>query len=64
MDNLEAVIQHNESDLATWTENEYGLNMTYGDDKVAFSPYLQRLREEIRADTRAKITAAKNQKED
>ena len=64
MDSLEAVIQHNESDLATWTENEYGLNMTYGDDKVAFSPYLQRLREEIRTDTRAKITAAKNQKED
>ena len=64
MDSLEAVIQHNESDIGTWADNEYALNMTYGDDKVAFSPYLRRLREEIRADTRAKIEAAKERKED
>ena len=55
MDSLEAVIQHNESDLATWTENEYELNLRYGEDKVAFSPYLQRLRAAIREDTAAKI---------
>ena len=55
MDSLEAVIQHNESDLATWTENEYALNLHYGDDKVAFSPYLQRLRAAIREDTEAKL---------
>ncbi len=55
MDNLEAVIQHNESDLATWTENEYALNLTYGGDKVAFSPYLTALRRAIREDTEQKL---------
>jgi putative hydrolase of HD superfamily len=64
MDSMEAVIQHNESDIGTWAENEYELNMVYGDDKVAFSPYLRRLREVIREETRAKIEAAKERKED
>ena len=57
MDKLEAVIQHNESPLSTWSENEYDLNMHYADDKVAFSPYLTALRELIRKDTIAKIEA-------
>lgn len=55
IDNLEAVIQHNESDLSTWLPLEYELNLTYGDDKVAFSPYLTALRAEIRRDTEEKI---------
>ena len=57
LDSLEALIQHNESDLSTWSENEYDLNMHYVDDKVAFSPYLTALRELIRKDTIAKIEA-------
>ena len=57
MDSLEALIQHNESDLSTWSENEYDLNMHYADDKVAFSPYLTALRQAIREDTAAKIEA-------
>ena len=55
MDSLEALIQHNESNLSTWSENEYELNMHYADDKVSFSPYLTSLRELIRKDTIAKI---------
>ena len=55
IDNLEAVIQHNFSDLSTWIPREYELNKTYGDDKVAFSPYLTALREEVRQDTLQKI---------
>ncbi len=55
MDSLEAVIQHNESDLATWAENEYSLNLTYAEDKVAFSPYLTALRAAIREDTERKL---------
>lgn len=55
IDNLEAVIQHNESDLSTWIPKEYELNLTYGEDKVAFSPYLKALRAEIRKDTEAKL---------
>ena len=57
LDSLEALIQHNESYLGTWSENEYDLNMHYADDKVAFSPYLIALRELIRKDTIAKIEA-------
>lgn len=55
IDALEAVIQHNISDLSTWIPKEYDLNLTYGDDKVAFSDYLKDLRKEIRKDTQEKI---------
>lgn len=55
MDSLEAVISHNESDLSTWSENEYTLNAVYGDDKVAFSPYLTELRRLVREETERKI---------
>lgn len=57
IDNLEAVMQHNLSDLSTWIPLEYELNLTYGDDKVAFSDYLMTLRQEIRKDTVEKISA-------
>jgi putative hydrolase of HD superfamily len=49
------VIQHNESPLSTWTENEYELNKVYANDAVAFSPWLTELRREILADTLEKI---------
>ena len=55
LDNLEAVFQHNLSDLSTWIPKEYQLNQTYGADKAAFSPYLTALREELRKDTLQKI---------
>ena len=61
LDKLEAVIQHNESPLATWTENEYELNKSYANDAVAFSAWLTALRKEILADTLEKIeTEGKN----
>ncbi len=56
IDSLEALIQHNISELSTWIPREYELNMTYADDKVEFSSYLKTLREEIRKDTAAKIS--------
>lgn len=55
IDNMEAVIQHNFSDLSTWIPREYELNKTYGNDKVAFSEYLTGLRGEILADTLKKL---------
>ena len=55
IDSIEALIQHNISDLSTWIPREYELNKTYADDKVAFSDYLKELREEIRKDTLEKI---------
>ena len=55
LDNLEAVIQHNESDLSTWTEREFSLNLAYGYDKAAWSPVLLALRDAVRTETEAKI---------
>jgi len=59
LDNLEAVAQHNLSDISTWLPNEYELNQTYGWDRVAFSEWLTQLREELRKDTVRKIEEAK-----
>ena len=58
LDNLEALIQHNESDISTWIPLEYDLQMTYGNDKVQFSEYLTKLRDRVRNDSIAKIDAA------
>ena len=58
LDNLEALIQHNESDISTWIPLEYDLQMTYGNDKVQFSEYLMELRDRVRNDSIAKIDAA------
>ena len=55
LDKLEALIQHNESDIKTWLPLEYDLQMTYGNDKVQFSEYLTRLRDEVRNDSKKKI---------
>ena len=55
MDKLEAVIQHNESPLNTWADNEYELNKTYAFDTVVFSDWLLDLRKEILADTLVKL---------
>ena len=55
LDNMEAVIQHNESDISTWSDNEFELNLTYGNDKVEFSPFLKRFRAAIREETLKKI---------
>ncbi len=55
LDKLEALIQHNESPIDTWAENEYELNQTYAFDTVAFSSWLTKLREAILEDTMKKI---------
>ena len=61
IDSLEAVLQHNLSDLSTWIPHEYQLTQTYGFDKAAFSPYLTQLRQELKADTLKKIGEGENQ---
>lgn len=58
LDGLEAVIQHNESDLDTWVPLEFSLNLTYAADRVGFSEYLTKLRAQIRADTEEKYKQA------
>ena len=56
LDKLEALIQHNESPLDTWSENEYELNKTYAYDTVAFSSWLTELRNAVLEDTLEKIS--------
>ena len=55
MDKLEALIQHNESPIDTWSENEYELNKTYAFNVVDHSEWLKELRGEILKDTLKKI---------
>ena len=61
LDKLEAVIQHNEADIATWLPLEYDLNIAYGADEVAWNGYLRRLKEAANEISRQKIAAAKEQ---
>lgn len=58
LDKLEAVIQHNESDIASWLPLEYDLQLTYGAEEVAFSPYLTELKALINLQTKEKIREA------
>ncbi len=62
LDNLEAVITHNEADFSTWIEKEYTLNLTYGEERCAEFPYLAKLRRLIREITEAKIADGKDKK--
>ena len=55
LDKLEALIQHNESPIDTWSENEYELNKTYAFDTVTFSDWLLALRQSILEETLNKI---------
>ena len=59
IDKLEAVIQHNEAPIDTWSENEYELNKTYAYDVVEHSDWLKGLRDEILKDTLDKIEKEK-----
>lgn len=55
LDKMEAVVQHNESAIATWEPQEYALNLTYGVEQSLFSPYMQALREALRQETLRKM---------
>ena len=58
LDRIEAVIQHNESDIATWIPLEYQLQQTYGWENLEEFPAMLALRQQILADTQEKIRAA------
>ena len=60
LDKLEALIQHNESPIDTWSENEYELNKIYAFDTVAFSNWLTELRKVILEETLEKIDKGKS----
>lgn len=59
LDKMEAVIQHDESDISTWLPLEYDLQLRYGAENVQFSPWFRELKAEIDDWTRRKIAKGK-----
>ncbi|HJA93463.1 MAG TPA: HD domain-containing protein [Candidatus Eisenbergiella merdipullorum] len=55
LDKLEAVIQHNESDISTWLPLEYELQKTYAAKSVLGFPFLEKLQQQVLEDTERKI---------
>ena len=55
LDNLEAIISHNEADISTWLDREYEDNLTYGQKNCEWSEWTKQLREELRQDSIKKI---------
>ncbi len=58
-DKLEALIQHNEADIATWLPLEYDLQQTYGTPECAFSDFTRELRAAVLEDSLDKIRDSK-----
>lgn len=63
LDKIEAVFQHNRSDIQTWLPLEYELQLTYGIQESSFSNHLQALREAIRQESLLKIKEAAQTRE-
>lgn len=55
LDKLEAVIQHNESDIKTWLPLEYELQQTYAAESVKGFPFLEKMQDASVAETLRKI---------
>ncbi len=55
LDNMEALISHNEAPLSTWLPIEFTANLTYGDENCAWSPWTAELKRLIRNDSIRKI---------
>lgn len=55
LDNLEALISHNEADISTWLPREFEENLTYGQQNCEWSEWTKNLREEIKKASLQKI---------
>ncbi|MDD6799599.1 MAG: HD domain-containing protein [Firmicutes bacterium] len=58
LDNMEAVLSHNEAPLSTWTELEYSENLIYGENTANFSEWTKGLRRRLKADSEEKLRKA------
>ena len=59
LDNLEALVSHNEADISTWLPLEYEENLTYGQTNCEWSEWTKELRAELKRDSLEKIEKAK-----
>lgn len=57
IDQLEAVLTHNEADLSTWLPLEHELNQVYGREAAQAFPFTAELQRTLAADTREKLRA-------
>lgn len=55
LDNMEAVLSHNEADISTWIPSEYKENLVYGDANVQWSEWTRQLKSELNKDSLEKI---------
>jgi putative hydrolase of HD superfamily len=55
LDNMEAVVSHNEADLSTWIPMEYEENLVYGEKNAAWSEWTRNLRAQLKQDSIDKI---------
>ena len=55
LDQMEAVLSHNEAPLSTWIEREYQENLIYGEQSAEWSDWTRRLRRELKQDSMKKI---------
>ena len=55
LDNMEALISHNEAPISTWLPREYEENLTYGQKNCAWSEWTQTLRNVLKQDSLQKI---------
>jgi len=60
LDNMEAVISHNEADISTWIDLEYEENLRYGEENVQWSEWTKALKSEANKDSIDKINKAKS----
>ena len=57
LDNLEALVSHNEADISTWLPREYEENLIYGQKNCEWSKWIKELKSEIKKDSIEKIKA-------
>jgi len=59
LDNMEALVSHNEAPISTWLPMEYEMNLVYGQENAAWSSWTKELRSNLKKDTQEKIQQAK-----
>lgn len=60
LDNLEALVSHNEADISTWLPREYEENLTYGQKNCEWSEWTKALRKNVREDSVKKLNGRGN----
>lgn len=59
LDNMEAILSHNEAPLSTWLPREFEENLTYGERNVAWSEWTAALKNALNEESRRKIAQEK-----